>query len=192
MVSLSECAVGFMNTCDAGRGWRECAEFCRPSATFSAQCDLLAHINALSDYANWVANFFEAIPSAQFTLKACGYNEGRRSVTLYSVFTGTHSHQGGPVPPTGGSFVADYVYSIESRWGLINHVTKVWNADWTLKELDWIEPARPSFANSARKSMLLDLWQCYPIHLFHHLIDAPLDFVVDFAAGEAHGRPSLR
>jgi hypothetical protein len=53
------------------------------------------------------------------------------------VFSGTHSGEGGPVPPTGKSTSTDYVYVMEFEDGKISHMTKVWNAAWAMRELGW-------------------------------------------------------
>jgi len=53
------------------------------------------------------------------------------------VITGTHTGEGGPVPPTGKKTETDYVYVMEFDSGKIKHMTKIWNASWTLKELGW-------------------------------------------------------
>ena len=50
----------------------------------------------------------------------------------------THTGEGGPCPPTGKSMKADYVYVMEFDGEKIRHMTKIWNAGWTLKELGWV------------------------------------------------------
>lgn len=142
--SFSECAVGFVEACDTGLGWAGCARFCQPDATFSAQCDLLAGHDTIEAYADWVRDLLQIIPNARFELKSCGFDAFRQNVTVFSIFSGTHTHDGGPVPPTGRSFEADYVYAIDFRDGRIVHLTKVWNAPWTLRELGWIEETVPA------------------------------------------------
>ena len=42
-----------------------------------------------------------------------------------------------PRPPTGKSTRADYVYAMEFAGGRIRHMTKIWNAGWTVRELGW-------------------------------------------------------
>ena len=53
------------------------------------------------------------------------------------MFSGTHSGPGGPVPPTGKRVSADYVYAMEFADGKISHMTKIWNAGWSMRELGW-------------------------------------------------------
>ena len=39
--------------------------------------------------------------------------------------------------PAGKSTSSDYVYMMEFQDGKISHITKIWNAGWTMKELGW-------------------------------------------------------
>ena len=41
------------------------------------------------------------------------------------------------MPPTGRRVSADYVYAMEFTDGKIRHMTKIWNAGWSLRELGW-------------------------------------------------------
>jgi predicted ester cyclase len=61
----------------------------------------------------------------------------RSAVVAADVFTGTQTGEGGPVPPTGNRVKADYTYVMEFEGGKIRHMTKIWNADWSLRELGW-------------------------------------------------------
>ena len=53
------------------------------------------------------------------------------------VFSGTHTGQGGPCPPTGKSTNTDYVYVMEFAGDKIRHMTKIWNAGWAMRDLGW-------------------------------------------------------
>ena len=70
-------------------------------------------------------------------LKSTGVDEAGDKVTFFGVFSGTHTAEGGPVPPTGKKAEADYVYVADMKDGKIAHVTKVWNDGWTLQQLGW-------------------------------------------------------
>jgi hypothetical protein len=48
--------------------------------------------------------------------------------------SGTHTGEGGPMPPTGKSTRTDYVYVMQFEDGTIKHLTKIWNAGWAMKE----------------------------------------------------------
>ena len=64
-------------------------------------------------------------------------NTCRNNVAAYGIFYGTHTGQGGPVPPTGRKTSTDYVYIMQFDGDRIAHMTKVWNAGLALKDLGW-------------------------------------------------------
>src|SRR5258707_12778309 len=45
--------------------------------------------------------------------------------------------EGGPVPPTGKSAEADYVYVMDFDGDKIRHMTKIWNDGLTMRQLGW-------------------------------------------------------
>ena len=77
------------------------------------------------------------LPDGRYELKSLATDETRRSVCAYGVFSGTHTGEGGPVPPTGKSTQSDYVYVMEFDGDKIRHMTKIWNAGFALKALGW-------------------------------------------------------
>lgn len=56
---------------------------------------------------------------------------------MFSVFHGTHTGEGGPIPPTGKSTASDYVYVLQFDGEKFAHMTKIWNDVEALKELGW-------------------------------------------------------
>ena len=56
---------------------------------------------------------------------------------VYAIFRGTHTGEGGPLPPTGKSTSTAYAYSIDFDGDKIAHVTKVWNSQYAIEELGW-------------------------------------------------------
>ena len=78
------------------------------------------------------------IPDGSYEVKSFAADEGRQNVSAYGVFSGTHTGEGGPCPPTGKRTAADYVYVMQFSGGKISHMTKIWNSGWTLKELGWM------------------------------------------------------
>ena len=59
------------------------------------------------------------------------------SVAAFAVFHGTQTGEGGPVPPTGNSVAADYVYHMLFDGDRIKHMTKIWNDTISLQQLGW-------------------------------------------------------
>jgi hypothetical protein len=61
----------------------------------------------------------------------------RRASVASAIFRGTHTGEGGPVPPTGRSTASEYVYVMRFEGDRIRHLTKVWNDVQVLRELGW-------------------------------------------------------
>jgi predicted ester cyclase len=137
MASITETAEQFFVACETGKGWQECRAYCHPDATFSAQADALAAIETLEQYAEWMKGLFGPLPDGAYDLRAFAADEGRRVVVAYAVFSGSHTGDGGPVPPTGKRLRSDYVYAMAFDGDKIRHMTKVWNDGFALNGLGW-------------------------------------------------------
>ena len=127
----------FFEACDTGKGWEGCKSYCHPEASFSSQTTVLAEISTLEDYCEWMRNLFTPIPDGRYELKFFAEDKARNSVAAYAVFHGTQTGEGGPVPATGNSIDADYVYHMEFDGNSIKHITKIWNDTVSLQQLGW-------------------------------------------------------
>ena len=78
------------------------------------------------------------VADGRYEVRSFGVDEDRNNVTAYAIFRGTHTNDGGPVPPTGKEVEADYVYIMEFEGEQILHMTKVWNDVVSLKQLGWM------------------------------------------------------
>ena len=137
MSAIEPVAKAFFDACETGKGWAGCQEYCAPDASFTCQADALADVKTLAAYADWMKGLFGPIPDGSYTVKAWGVDAERNAVVAAAVFSGTQTGEGGPVPPTGKRVEADYTYVMEFEGGKIRHMTKIWNADWSLRELGW-------------------------------------------------------
>jgi steroid delta-isomerase-like uncharacterized protein len=135
--TITETAKAFFDACETGEGWEGCSAYCHPDAGFSAQAEPLADIKTLQDYADWMKGMFAVLPDANYEVKSFAADPERNNVSAYGVFFGTHTGEGGPVPPTGKSTSTDYVYVMDFEDGKIRHLTKIWNAGFALHELGW-------------------------------------------------------
>jgi steroid delta-isomerase-like uncharacterized protein len=138
MSAIRETAEKFFDACERGKGWEGCKQYCRPGATFSAQAAALSGINTVEAYTNWMKGMYGPMPDARYEVKSFAVDEQRNNVAAYGVFRATHSAPGGPVPPTGKTLQADYVYVMEFEDGQITHMTKIWNDTHSLQQLGWI------------------------------------------------------
>ncbi len=137
-MTIKETAGQFVDACDSGKGWEACRQYCRPQATFSVQADALAGVDTLEAYTEWAKGLLTPMPDGHYELRSLAVDEDRNNVAAYAVFRGTHTGEGGPVPPTAKQVETDYVYIMEFEGDQIRHVTKVWNDGVSLKQLGWM------------------------------------------------------
>jgi steroid delta-isomerase-like uncharacterized protein len=135
--SITATARAFFDALDTGQGWEACSAYCLPEATFAAQAEPLAEIQTLAEYAEWMKGMMAVLPDGRYEMKSFATDPEGRSVAAYAVFHGTHTGEGGPVPPTGKTVSTDYVYVMEFDGDKIRHLTKIWNAGWALQQLGW-------------------------------------------------------
>ena len=137
MSNTLETAHHFIDACETGKGWDFCSTYCHQDATFSSQIATLESISSLESYCEWVKNLLIIVSDGKYELKFTVADELRNCVAAIGVIKGTHTVEGGPIPPTGNYFVADYAYNIEFKNGLISHMTKIWNDTMSLQQLGW-------------------------------------------------------
>lgn len=137
MPSIATVAMEFFEACEAGKGWDACKAYCQPNATFAAQSEPLADVRTVEQYTEWMKGLMTIMPDGRYEIRSFATDETRKNVSAYAVFSGTHTGQGGPVPPTGKSVASDYVYVMEFEGERIRHMTKIWNAGFALRQLGW-------------------------------------------------------
>ena len=135
--TITDTAAAFFDACETGGGWEACSAYCHADAGFSAQAEPLADVHTVKDYAEWMKALLGFVPDGRYELKSWATDHERNNVCAYAIFSGTHTGEGGPLPPTGKSTSSDYVYVMQFEDGKISHMTKIWNAGWAIKELGW-------------------------------------------------------
>ena len=138
MPSIRENAEQFFDACETGKGWSVCQRYCHSAATFAAQAGALSDVKTLEGYTEWMKGLFTPIPDGRYELRSFAVDDRRNNVSAYAVFRGTHTGDGGPIPPTGKRVEADYVYVMEFDGDRIRHMTKIWNDGISLKQLGWM------------------------------------------------------
>ena len=136
-MSITDSARRFVDACDSGRGWEECAQYCHDGASFSVQADALAEISTVEGYVGWARDLLTPIPDASYELRSLATDQDHSMVTAFAVFSGTQTGPGPVDPPTGKSIVSDYVYVMEFEGDRIRHMTKIWNDAHGLRQLGW-------------------------------------------------------
>ena len=137
MTDIRKTAEEFFEACETGGGWEQCQRYCRPDATFAAQAAALEGVTDLRGYTEWMRGLYGPVPDGRAEVRTFAVDEARDKVLIFGVFQGTNTGEGGPVPPTGKSVAADYVYDLSFQDGKIGHVTKIWNDAATLQQLGW-------------------------------------------------------
>ena len=137
MASITDTAAKFFEACETGKGWDGCNAYCKPNATFAAQAEPLADVHTLQQYSDWMKAVLTFIPDGRYELKSFATDDKGKSVCAYGVFSGTHTGEGGPCPPTGKSMKTDYVYVMDFDGDKIRHMTKIWNDGMTMRQLGW-------------------------------------------------------
>lgn len=138
MSAITETARHFFEACETGKGWAGCQQYCHANATFSAQAGALADITTLEGYTEWMKGLLVIAPDGRYDLKAFAIDESRNCALAFAVFHGTHTGEGGPMPPTGKKVAADYVYAIQFDGDKVTHMTKIWNDTISLQQLGWM------------------------------------------------------
>ncbi|MGY1809003.1 ester cyclase [Blastococcus sp. SYSU D00669] len=135
--TITDVAQAFVDACETGRGWEGCSGYCHPDAGFSAQAAPLADARTVRDCTEWMKGLLTVLPDGRYEVRALATDPARDAVCVYAVFTGTHTGDGGPVPPTGRRTTSDHVYGLEFDGGRISGMTKIWNSGHALEELGW-------------------------------------------------------
>ncbi len=134
MPAITETARQFFTACESGRGWEVCRPFCAEDATFSAQCEPLTEIRTLAAYTDWISGVLHAFRDGWYEVRSFATDEATATVCAYGVFSARIIGQ-----ETPGKIVhADYVYVMAFDGQAICHLTKIWNASWTMKEMGWV------------------------------------------------------
>jgi hypothetical protein len=139
-MSAFDNATKFFHACESLQGWGECEQYVAGGADFAAQCEPLVDIKTVEDYVNWMTGLGTVTAAGcSYDLHASGWDDANSTAIYFATFTGKHVGDGGPVPPTGQETNAHYVYVLKMNAdGQVEHMVKVWNAPWTMKELGWM------------------------------------------------------
>jgi len=137
-MSINAIAKEFFAACEGGKGWGVCKAYCLPNATFSAQAEPLADVKTLQQYTDWMQGLMKILPDGNYEVKSFATDNERNNVSAYGIFSGTHTGEGGPCPPTGKHVSTDYVYVMDFDGDKIRHMTKIWHSGLAMKELGWV------------------------------------------------------
>ena len=139
-MDLLENASKFFHNCESAKGWEACKDYVAEKAKFNAQSEPLVEVITVKDYVDWMAGLGAiTMPGSSYEINASAYDKGKKTALFFATFTGTHSGDGGPIPPTNKTTNSHYVYALKMNDdGKIESMTKIWNASWALRELGWM------------------------------------------------------
>jgi len=101
------------------------------------QADALKDLITVEGYTDWMKGLMTIAPDGTAEVRSFGVDDARNNVAIFGIFRGTHTGEGGPVPPTGKSVEADYVYVLDFEGDKIRHLTKIWNDGISMQQLGW-------------------------------------------------------
>ena len=135
-----ENATKFFHNCESAKGWDACKDYVTENAQFNAQSEPLTDVKKVEDYVNWLAGLGTiTMPGCSYKLHASAYDETNNTAIFFATFTGTHSGDGGPIPPSNKTTNTEYVYALKmDDEGKVETMTKIWNSSWALGELGWM------------------------------------------------------
>lgn len=135
-----ENATKFFVACETALGWEACKPFVQDGAGFTAQSEPLVEVDNIETYCQWMQGFGTVTtPDASYTLHSSSFDEANNTAMFFATYHAKHTGEGGPVPPTNKTTNSHYVYIIKmSAEGKVEHMTKVWNAPWAMRELGWM------------------------------------------------------
>lgn len=139
-MSAIDNATKFFHACDSAEGWDKCSQYVASDASFHAQSEPLVEINTVEEYVNWMTGFAEnVVPGSSYEIHSSAFDDKTKTAVFFATFTGIHTGDGGPIPPTNKETNTHYVYIFWMNGdNKIEKMQKVWNAPWALKELGWM------------------------------------------------------
>jgi hypothetical protein len=135
-----ENARNFFRNCESGKGWDACKDYVQGNGKFDCQSEPFAEVKEIKDYTEAMAGLANAtMPGSSFEIHASALDENTNTVLVFATFIGTHSGEGGPIPPTNKTTNSHYVFAMQMNdQDLVQSMTKIWNSSWAFKELGWM------------------------------------------------------
>ncbi|WP_206667124.1 nuclear transport factor 2 family protein [Seonamhaeicola maritimus] len=123
------------------KGWDSCKDYMIEDASFEAQGEAFTGVDKVKVYVDAMAGLANATMSgSSYKIHSSAFDEVNNTALFFATFTGTHSGDGGPIPPTNKTTNTHYVYSIKmNEEGMVENMTKIWNSSWAFRELGWMK-----------------------------------------------------
>jgi predicted ester cyclase len=140
MSTIKQTAERFLRNVKPGQGWDAWQPFCHPDASFrklgTSAVGMEVH-ESLPEFAESTKLMAALFPDLRQDLRSLAIDEEQNIAIAYLVAEGTHTGEGGPVPPTGKAFEVDVVYVMQFEEDRIRHLTMVMHDLVVDKQLGW-------------------------------------------------------
>jgi len=140
MSTLEQTAERFLQTVKPGQGWEAWQPFCHPDAGFrklgTSAVGMEVH-ESLPDFAESTKVLVALFPDLRQELRSLAIDEEQDIAIAYMVTKGTHTGEGGPVPPTGQAFEVDVVWIMQFEDDRMRHLTLVMHDPVVDEQLGW-------------------------------------------------------
>jgi hypothetical protein len=138
-MSAFDNAARVFHACESSEGWEPCRQYVEDGASFEAQAGPLVEVDTVQGYADWMAGVPSWMPDGHYQLHTSAWDEESRAATFFATFRGSHTGEGGPVPPTNHEMNSHYVFvMLMNDDDRVAKVYKIWNAAWALEQLGWV------------------------------------------------------
>ena len=96
-------------------------------------------INTVQYYTEWIEGAASRKPDGRNYQHKTAWDDSNRTAIFVATYHGSHSGEGGPLPPTYKEMSSDYVYVLYMNADdRVEKMVKIWNAAWALKQLGWV------------------------------------------------------
>ena len=101
MSSIRETAEQFFDACETGKGWDVCRALLPRGRDLLGPGRGAGGVETVQGYTEWMKGLFTPVPDGSYEVRSFAVDDARQNVAAYGIFRGTHTGEGGPVPPTG-------------------------------------------------------------------------------------------
>jgi len=140
MSTIRQAAERLLRHVKPGQGWESWQPFCHPDAGLrkvgTSSVGMEVH-ESLPEFADSTKVLLALFPDLREELSSLAIDEEQNTAIAYVVAKGTHTGEGGPVPPTGKSFEVDVVYVMRFDGDRLRHLTVVMNDLVVDRQLGW-------------------------------------------------------
>lgn len=140
MSTMRQAAERFIHSVKPGQGWEAWEPYCHPDASFrklgTSSLGIEVH-DSLREFAESTKALLVLFPDLREELHSLATDEEKNIAIAYLMIKGTHTGEGGPVPPTGKAFEVDAVYVMEFDEDRLCHLTMVMNDLVVDTQLGW-------------------------------------------------------